>query len=83
MFVNLLMEGTDPTTDATKAQLTAWVTSLNVPFTAARDPDSAPLAILHGFGERETTYVVERATMKILAVTSDPPNGLQTIQNLP
>jgi hypothetical protein len=83
MFVNLVMEGTDTTNDCTKPQLFSWIRNLNVPFTAGRDPDSAPLAILHEFGERETTYVIERATMKILAVDADPPSGLQTIQKLP
>jgi hypothetical protein len=83
MFVNLVMEGTSTTNDCTKAQLTSWANSLNVPFTVARDPDSAPLAILHKFGERETTYIVERATMKIVAVEPDPPAGLQTLQTLP
>jgi hypothetical protein len=83
MFVNLLMDGDGSGTDCTKTQLDAWITNLGVPFSAGRDPDSMPYAIRHTFGERETTYIIERATMKVLAVEPSPPDGLTKLQSLP
>ena len=82
MFVNLVMEGDTDQVDCTKDQLGMWISGLMVPFTTARDPDSASLAIKNLYGERETTYVVERATMKIVSVDPDAPTGMQTIQGL-
>jgi hypothetical protein len=83
MFVNLLMDGDGSGPDATKVELQSWISSLNVPFSAGRDPNSMPFAIRHTLGERETTYVVERATMKVLAVEASPPDGLKKIMTLP
>ena len=83
MFVDLLMDGDGGGTDCTKAQLDSWITNLMVPFSAGRDPDTMSYAIRHTLGERETTYIIDRATMKILAVEASPPDGLNKLKSLP
>ncbi len=83
MFVDLLTEGTTPTSLATDVQVRAWVNSLKVPFTTARDPDGSDFAIRTIYGVKETTYIVDRATMIIVAKAKTPEDALTALDALP
>ncbi len=64
-FVDLLIEGVDPTTPTTNPELDLWIKSEKVPFTTAQDPDGT-FGIKKALGAKDTTYLIELASMKIL-----------------
>jgi len=67
IFVELLAEGTPlHTSPSVKANLDAWVTRFNIPYTTLRDPDGVGERIVSQLSPREHTFVVELSTMKIL-----------------
>jgi hypothetical protein len=72
MFVNVLLEGTTPDNPTTKAQVSGWANGLKLPFTVVRDPDGADFNAKKTLGVKMTTYIVERATMKIVAKGKPP-----------
>ena len=82
LFVCLVGEGTTPSSPTTDAQLRAWISSLHVPFTTARDVDTS-FTIRSTYGIKETTYIVDRTTMKILAKAKTPEAGLTALAGLP
>ena len=64
-FVDILIEGVDPSTPTTNPQLDAWIKAEKVPFTTMQDPDGS-FGIKKALGAKDTTYLVELASMKIL-----------------
>ena len=67
MIVVVFDEGRYAGTDVTRSELDAWVTSLKIPFSTLRDPDGAPLRAEAVLGGKDTSYVVERSTRRIVA----------------
>lgn len=72
MFVDVIIEGTTPDDTATKPQVSSWATGLKLPFTVVRDPDGADFNAKKTLGVKMNTYIVERATMKIVAKGKPP-----------
>jgi hypothetical protein len=83
MFVEIVVEGTTPTVPPTVANLNAWVNSLRVPFTSAIDADPSTFTAKKTYGIKETTYIVDRATMKIVGKAATPEDGLTVLDGLP
>ena len=84
MFVDLMTEGPTPTSGMTQTELRSWIGALKVPFTAAYDVDpSTSFTIRKTYGIKETTYIVERTTMKIVAKTATPEDGMNALAGLP
>lgn len=55
-------------TPATRTSLEAWVRQYNLPVTSVRDAPSEPrLASQTRYGVRDTVFIVELATMRIVA----------------
>jgi hypothetical protein len=51
----------------TKTDLDAWINTYTLPVTTVRDPDNMQFATFNQLGmRRETTLVVDLATMKVL-----------------
>ena len=70
MFVDMLVEGATPSTPMTEANLDSWINGLKVPFTTAMDADPSSYEVKTTLGNKETAYVIERASMKIVAKSS-------------
>ena len=84
MFVQMLIEGTNPSTAATKANLDTWINLLKVPFTIARDADgAAPFTLRSAYGPKETTYIIERATRKILYKNTNTATAFEKLKTMP
>jgi hypothetical protein len=82
-FANLLVEGQTPSVPAKKSDVDSWVGLMKVPFTVGGDDPATAFLLRKTYGPRETTYVIERATMKILAKTSNAALALQELDKLP
>ena len=84
MFVELMTEGSTPTSGMNQVELRSWVSTYKVPFTIAYDADpSTSFAIRKTYGIKETTYIVDRTTMTIVAKTATPEDGLTALAGLP
>ena len=83
VFVNVLVEGKTPAKPALKADLDSWIKELSVPFTVVTDVAEAPFAAKKAWGVRETTYVLDRATMKILVRKANAALALKELEKLP
>ncbi|MGZ3417467.1 MAG: hypothetical protein ACXVEF_43550 [Polyangiales bacterium] len=83
MFVEILIEGITPTDAVTSSNVNAWIKGLSVPFTTLFDADPASFTTEKVFGVKETTYIVERTTMKIVAKATTPEAALTTLATLP
>jgi hypothetical protein len=83
MFVEILIEGITPTDGVTLANANAWIKALSVPFTTLYDQDPATFTAEKIYGPKETTYIVERATLKIVAKATTPETALTTLATLP
>ena len=84
MFVQLLIEGTNPSTAVSKANLDGWINTIKVPFTIARDPDGAPpFTLRSSYGVKETTYIIDRATRKILFKNTSTAAAFEKLQTMP
>ena len=83
MFIGIVVEGTNPSTPVTKNQLAIWINGLKTPFTFLRDPDGADFAAKKIIGNKMTTYIVERATRKILVVGDNEADTLPELEKLP
>lgn len=83
MFVDLMVEGETPTTPATGTDLDAWIKALAVPFTTAYDADAASFAIKSTLGIKETAYVIDRTTRKILVKAATAQDALNALDALP
>ena len=83
MFVEIIEEGATPTSPTTLSNLRAWVTALKVPFTSGIDTDPASFTAKTTYGIKETTYIVDRTTRKILAKAKTPEDGLTQLGTLP
>jgi hypothetical protein len=49
-----------------QSDVDAWINSNGLAITTVKDPDSMPLDSLQTLGRRETAYVVDLRTMRIL-----------------
>jgi hypothetical protein len=83
MFVQLLSEGSSISVPASQNNLDLWVSSLGVQFTAVHDVAGAGQAMKTTFGARMTTYIVERATGKIVVKKSEELSALEALKTLP
>ncbi len=72
MFVDIVVEGKTPDDATTKLQVGSWATALKLPFTVMRDPDGANFFVKKTIGVKMSTFIVERATMKIVAKGKPP-----------
>lgn len=82
IFVDVVVEGVTPTTSPTRDNLDTWINVSKIPFTTARDRDSAVGRARDVLGSKETTYIVDRATRRILVVT-DIFTAIDELQKLP
>jgi hypothetical protein len=62
---------------ASKANLDAWITTYKLPVTSVRDPDAKPLQTYNALGIRETIFIVDLGTMKIVKVINGSVLGVQ------
>ena len=67
VFFGILVEGQSPTKPATKGDVDSWISLLKIPYSVGCDLPDTPLALKKALGPRETAYLLERETMKILA----------------
>ncbi len=82
-FVNLLVEGDTPSKPATKSNLQTWASQLKVPFTIGCDLGDTPFALKKELGPRETAYIIERATMKVIYKGPNVASALKQLDGLP
>lgn len=82
-FINLLVEGDTPSKPATKSNLQTWASQLKVPFTIGCDLGDSPFALKKELGPRETAYILERATMKVLYKGPNVAGALAELDKLP
>jgi hypothetical protein len=71
-----VLETTGFTSQASKANLDAWVTKYKLPITTLKDPDGAGTPTLTTLGPREHAYLVDLTTMKILQVITGDNFGI-------
>lgn len=83
MFVDIVIEGATPTTPTTKPNLDAWVAGMKNPFSTMMDVDASTFATKSTLGIKETAYVLDRATGKILVKNSSPLDALTQLAALP
>ena len=84
MFVQFIVEGSTPSKVATKANLDTWTNSLKVPWTIAIDPDTVPpFTIKTTYGLKETGYIIDRATRKILYKGNDTSTVFNKLKSMP
>ncbi|MBI2395679.1 MAG: hypothetical protein HYV09_39300 [Deltaproteobacteria bacterium] len=84
VFLTVLIEGSSPSTRVTAGQVETWVESIGVPYSIGRDPDDAPPFLSREtFGPKETAYIVDRATRKIVAKGSNELALLPKLDELP
>jgi len=83
MFVNVLLEGVNPSTPVTKAQVGLWASSEKEAFTVVRDPDGANFNAKKLLGIKMTTYIVERETRKIVVKGNPETDVLPKLDTLP
>ena len=67
IFLDIVVEGFPLEKSATEAQLRIWVKAAGQPHAAATDPLDAGEIAKAALGNKDNGYVVELATMKILA----------------
>ncbi len=75
-FVELLAEGGSHSVQAEASHLDSWIGSFSIPFTTVRDPDGGGMQIVRSFSARESSFVVELATLRILHRTRSPRDAL-------
>ncbi len=63
-------EGITPDVPATQTQLIAWIKAGGIEFNAWHDPPGVGQRILGELAPRETAFLVELSTMKVLAKQS-------------
>jgi len=83
MFINLIIEGVNPTTATTAANVDSWIKVEKTAFSTFRDPDGSDFAIKTALGVKMTTYIVERATMKIVKKGTPEDKVLPELDTLP
>lgn len=49
-----------------KSDLDAWINTYRIPVTSVRDPDASGLTTYRALGVRETCYLLDLSTMKIV-----------------
>ena len=84
MFINVMIEGTNPTTAITKTQTTLWASNQKLPFSVFRDVEGAePFTAKKVLGIKMTTYVIERATRKIVVIGENEADTVPELEKLP
>ena len=84
MVIEIIVEGDNPSAGTPASEVTSWVTAEHTPYSVLRDPDGAPLfAARTALGTKDTDYVLDRATGKILAKASTPEDAITALQALP
>jgi hypothetical protein len=83
MFVQLLVEGANPSSPTTKANLDAWIGSRRIPFTTGMDAVAGSREIKSVLGPKETSYIIDRASLKILVKTTTTDDALVELAALP
>lgn len=83
MFIQMLTEGTTPTTAATKSNVDNW-TNLHAknPYTIFKDPDGKPFFIVDTIAEKHAGFILERETRKIV-YKGDEKTALAKVETLP
>lgn len=76
------MEGATPSTAATKANLDKWIADTKIPFTIGIDPPDAPFRTRSTLGDKDATFIVELATMKIVYRTTNYQNAITKLDSL-
>ena len=66
LFVELLGEGGSHSVQAEVVHLGSWVTAGEIPVVTAIDPAGAGMRIVEDLAPRETSFVVEVETMKVV-----------------
>ncbi|MSQ84493.1 MAG: hypothetical protein EXR77_16705 [Myxococcales bacterium] len=82
-FINMLVEGDTPSKPASKSNLESWASQLKVPFTVGGDLPDAPFALRKHLGNKETSYVIERTTMKVLFKGPNIAAAIAELDKLP
>ena len=82
VFVELLAEGSSHTVPAETTHLDSWIGTGTIPFTTTIDPPGVGQQIIGAIGPRETTLLVELATMKILLRTKSTVTLYQALDQL-
>jgi hypothetical protein len=82
VFVQLLTEGSTPEKPASKLQLDSFISSVQIPYSAFRDPDGSPFFIADNIGAKHTGFVLDRETRKIL-YKGDELAALGKVETLP
>ncbi len=67
IFLQIVVEGFPLDKSATETQLRTWVKAASMPHAAATDPPGAGQVVKAALGGKDTGYLVEVATMKIIA----------------
>lgn len=83
MFVSVLVEGNTPSVAASKSNLHTWIADLKIPFSTGVDLPQSPFGLKTALGPRETVYVLERTTHKILARTVGIADAFKKLDELP
>lgn len=82
-FVSLLVEGQTPSKPATAGDVKTWAEQLKIPFTVATDSDAMPFNIKKTLGKKETTFILDRATLTILVKSPNAQTALKELDKLP
>ena len=83
-FISLVAEGANPSKVATKADVDSWIKSINkIPFSCGGDVPESPFGIKNGIGKKETTFILDRASMKILVKAGSFQAALIELDKLP
>ncbi len=67
IFVELLAEGGSHSVQAEPSHLDAWIGAQEIPFTTLIDPPGVGMRIVQQIAPRETTFVVELSSMKVVS----------------
>lgn len=74
--MNILVEGSNPTTAATKGNLNTWIQRVPLPFTATLDSVDPQPTMETFFGvPRDQFIVVDLKTMQFVEIYPADPNG--------
>ncbi|MEZ4225565.1 MAG: hypothetical protein R3B13_31725 [Polyangiaceae bacterium] len=65
-FVELLAEGSSHSVQAEAVHLGPWIQAAETSYTTLIDPPGVGMRIVEQLAPRETTFVVELSTMKVL-----------------
>lgn len=82
-FMSLLVEGDTPGKPASHGNMDTWIKGLKVPFTVGADLAETPFHLRTTLGPKDTAFVIERSTRKILARVTGMGAALKYLSGLP